>query len=296
MNEKERGDSLLEVVISTVIMGIIGVLMVSSIAVARPFADKMSLVGQTVQNLNTISESIDLQPFTPCSSTNPEPYAIAHPVPTLQASGNSFAIITSDLPPVMANSGTKTYQYSARLSVQNPNGSVTWGVEPLLPNGLSLNSSTGVISGSTDQAVTESYSFTARDNQQTATKSIMLTSALVKVLINPNASWTTCDSASAVTISYAIGDGTKVTYNYSGGSLNTNSVVTIWGSSNPAFDGSMLPISNLTSSTFTVNSSAVGFSDGGFANLSSVVNTQQVLVSTIVHGSPLHKVIAKAAA
>jgi len=63
MFNKERGDSLLEVVISTVIMGIIGVLMVSSIAVAKPFANKMSLVGQTVQNLNSLAESINLQPL-----------------------------------------------------------------------------------------------------------------------------------------------------------------------------------------------------------------------------------------
>ena len=55
MFNNERGDSLLEVVISTVIMGIIGVLMVSSIAVAKPFANKMSLVGQTVQNLNSLA-------------------------------------------------------------------------------------------------------------------------------------------------------------------------------------------------------------------------------------------------
>lgn len=292
--KKERGDSLLEVVISTVIMGIIGVLMVSSIAVARPFANKMSLVGQTVQNLNSLAESVNLQPFTACDSTNPEPYSVAIPGSNSTTAPVGFGITTAELPPVMVSTDFKTYPYLAQLNVQKAAGPVTWSVAPTLPIGITLNSTTGTISGSTTQPITNIYTFTADDGSTKTSKSIPLTSALVLVLVNNGTAWVPCESVQSSQITSATSDGTNAIYNYTGPQVNIGSAVTIWGSSNPDLNGTMLPVTDATSSTFTVSSAAIGNSTGGLVNLSSIANVQQVSVSTVVSGSPLHKIITKA--
>ena len=294
MLKKDRGDSLLEVVISTVIMGIIGVLMVSSIAVAKPFANKMSLVGQTVQNLNSLAESINLQPFSVCDSSNPEPYSVAIPASNSATAPIGFAITTEQLAPIMVSTDFKTYPYLAQLNVQRASGSVTWSVAPALPAGITFNANTGTISGSTTQPVTNNYTFTADDGTNKATKSLPLTRALVMVMVNNGAAWVPCESTESTHISSVASDGTNAVYTFSGPQVNIGTAVTIWGSSNPDFDGTMLPVSDSTLTTFTVPNTAVGTSTGGSANLSSVANIQQVLVTTVVSGSPLHKVITKA--
>ena len=294
MINKERGDSLLEVVISTVIMGIIGVLMVSSIAVAKPFANKMSLVGQTVQNLNSLAESINLQPFTACDANNPEPYSVAIPAGNSTPALVGFSITTEQLAPIMVSTDFKTYPYLAQLNVQRASGSVTWSVAPALPAGISLNPNTGTISGSTTQPVTNIYTFTADDGSTKTSKSLPLTSALVMVMVNNGSTWIPCESNQSSHLTSAVSDGTNAIYTFSGPQVNIGTAVTIWGSSNPDLNGTMLPVSDSTLTTFTVPSSVIGTSTGGSANLSSVANIQQVLVSTVVSGSPLHKVITKA--
>lgn len=293
MKANERGDSLLEVVISTVIMGIIGVLMVSSIAVARPFADKMSLVGQTVQSLNSLAASINLQQFVPCSSLNSEPYLFADPSVGSEKIVTGFAITNVDLPPAMVSTSSSAHPYSAQLLVQNAQGPVTWSVEPILPLGLSLNPTTGVISGTTTEPISASYSFSAQDTSNKITKNLTLTTALVSVLVNNGVSWVPCENIDAAVITSASSDGTNARYSYTGPQMNIGSTVTVWGSSNPAFNGSDLPISDSTSSTFTVSNSVADTATGGFANLSTEADVQQVIVSTIVSGSPFHKVITR---
>ncbi len=294
MFNNERGDSLLEVVISTVIMGIIGVLMVSSIAVAKPFANKMSLVGQTVQNLNSLAESINLQPFTACDASNPEPYSVAIPASNSSTAPIGFAITTEELAPIMVSTDFKTYPYLAQLNVQRASSPVTWSVAPALPVGITLNPSTGTISGSTTQPVTNIYTFTADDGSNKTIKSLPLTSALVMVTVNNGVAWVPCESTQSSHISSVTSDGTNAVYTFSGPQVNIGSAVTIWGSSNPEFDGTMLPVSDSTLTTFSISSFIFGTSTGGSVSLSSVANVQQVLVSTVVSGSPLHKVITKA--
>ena len=294
MKKIDRGDSLLEVVISTVIMGIIGVLLISSIAVARPFADKMSIIGQTVQNLNSLAESINLQTFTPCSPAAPQPYGFGHALASNGVTPTGFAITTTELPPVMVNTSSKQYSYSTQLAVSNASGNVTWTVEPALPSGLSLNSSNGVISGSTSQAITSQYVFSATNGTDKATKNLILTSALVLVLVNNGATWVPCETAPAAYITKATANGKIATYSYDGKQLSAGDVVTIWGSSNPAFNGNSIQILTATPGTFTTSSVINGSSVGGDANISSTANIQQVVVSTAVSGSPLQKVITKA--
>jgi type II secretory pathway pseudopilin PulG len=290
--KNERGDSLLEVVISAVIMGIIGVLLVSSIATAKPFANKMSLIGQSVQNLNTLAESINLQSYTPCTSTNPQPYIFGQSATNSAASG--FAITTNSLPAAMVNTGGHIYQYSSQLSTTGASGSVTWSVEPALPTGLNLNGQSGVISGSTTEPVTGDYTFTATDGSNTATKNLILTSALVIAMVNNGSAWVTCDTVPAASITNVVGDGTNATYTFNNGSFTVGQTLTIWGNSNPAFNSKGAVITSVSGSQFVVANTTTGTGSGGNAGLSPIVNVQQIIVSTSVSGSPLHKVITKA--
>jgi len=290
----DRGDSLLEVVISTVIMGIIGVLLVSSIAVARPFADKMSLVGQTVQNLNSLAESINLQPFEPCSANNSEPYAFAIPASAPITNTSTFGIANTDLPPVMVSTATKSHPYSAQLVAHGAPGPVTWQVEPLLPAGLSLDPSTGIISGSTTQPITATYDFTATSGTSKDIKSLLLTSALVNVLENDGTTWVPCENIPVDSVTGIIGDGTNATYYYTGPQISKGSLVTVWGTGNQNFDGTALQVVDATAYSFTVLNPNVGGASAGYANFASSAAVQQVVVSTVVYGSPFHKVITKA--
>ena len=291
---KDRGDRLLEVIISTVIMGIIGVLLVSSIAVARPFADKMSLVGETVQTLNSLAESINLQPFQPCSTKNSEPYAFAKPVSSPVSNSSTFGISNSDLPPVMVSTATKSNPYSAHLLAHGAPGPVTWQVEPLLPSGLSLDPNTGVISGTTSQPITATYDFTATSGSSKDIKSLLLTSALVNILENDGSAWVPCENIPVDSLTGIVGDGTQATYRYTGPAITKGSTVAVWGTGNKSFEGASLQVADATTDTFTVLNPTVASSNSGFASFSSSVAVQQVVVSTVVSGSPVHKVIAKA--
>lgn len=308
MNDTDRGDTLLEVVISTVIMGIVGVLLVSSIAEARPFADKMSLVGQTVQSLNTLAESINLQPFEPCSSTNPQPYLLVTPASNPQSSSTGLEISTSQLPPVLVNLSSQPTPYQAQLTAQGASGAVTWSVQPALPAGLILNQDTGLISGSTSVPMTGSYIFSAHDSNTSITKTLILTSASISVKVNNGVGWVPCESIAPATIVGVTPTGKDTKYSYSlpdvTNQSNTapitvpqitkGSMVTIWNTSN-AILGSMVPVNDSGAGTFTIPGSVISGSIGGFVNLSTIANVEQVTITTAVStGSPLVKVITKA--
>jgi type II secretory pathway pseudopilin PulG len=291
----DRGDSLLEVVISTVIMGIIGVLLVSSVAVARPFADKMSLVGQTVQNLNSLAESINLQPFTPCTPQNSEPYAFAQALGGAQNSSTAFRIATDVLPPVMVSTSTERHLYSAKLMATGASSPVTWQVEPLLPMGLSLDPSTGVISGETTQPITANYDFTATSGSAKDIKSLTLTAALVTILNNDGNSWVPCETLPLSLVTGAVGDGVNATYYYTGAPISKGAIVSVWGTGNSQFDAKTLQVLDATNDSFTAANQSTGSVSSGYAGLSSELSVQQVVVSTVVAGSPFHKVITKVA-
>ena len=293
-NNNELGDSLLEVIISTVIMGIIGVLLVSSVASARPFADKMSLVGQSVQNLNSLEESINLQPYTACSPANTQPYAFAVPSSRPAPISSAFGIENIDLPPAMVSTATKSHPYFAQLVASNAAGPVTWRVEPLLPAGLTLDSKTGVISGTTPQPITAAYDFTATEANTSVIKSLLLTSSLVEVLENDGSAWVPCENIPVDSISQVVGDGATATYYYSGPQVNIGSVIAVWGTNNKSFEGSALTVTNADGQSFTVNNQNIGTAVGGYSAFATAATVQQVVVSTVVSGSPFHIDITKA--
>jgi hypothetical protein len=87
-----------------------------------------------------------------------------------------LSITTNSLP-----QGTANQNYSATLVASGGTGAYTWGLaggSPALPNGLTLNPSTGVISGIPTSTSSLTYTFTVTDQTpptpQTATKTLQL--------------------------------------------------------------------------------------------------------------------------
>lgn len=74
-------------------------------------------------------------------------------------SGSGLAITTSSLP-----SGTVNVAYSATLSATGGQPPYTWSITGSLPSGLTLNSSTGVISGTPTAAATDNFSAMVTDS------------------------------------------------------------------------------------------------------------------------------------
>ncbi len=70
-----------------------------------------------------------------------------------------FAITTSSLP-----NGTVGQPYSTSLSGSGGTPPYTWSITPALPSGLSLNTTTGAITGTPVSAGTGSHTFTLRDS------------------------------------------------------------------------------------------------------------------------------------
>lgn len=85
-----------------------------------------------------------------------------------------LSITTTSLPQGTVNQG-----YSASLAATGGTGVYTWGVTAALPTGLTLNPSTGEISGIPTGTSNSNYSFTVRDQTsptpQTATRTLQLT-------------------------------------------------------------------------------------------------------------------------
>ncbi len=85
-----------------------------------------------------------------------------------------LSITTTSLP-----QGTANQTYSARLAATGGTGAYTWGTTSALPTGLTLNPSTGEISGIPTGTSNNNHTFTVTDQTpptpQTATKALRLT-------------------------------------------------------------------------------------------------------------------------
>jgi len=113
----------------------------------------------------------------------------AHTVTLRDATGltieKSLALVISSVPLSITTTslpqGTANQSYSATLAASGGTGAHTWGLaggSPALPNGLTLNPPTGVISGIPTNTSSLSYTFTVRDATppipQTATRTVQL--------------------------------------------------------------------------------------------------------------------------
>ncbi|MBC7839762.1 MAG: putative Ig domain-containing protein [Nitrospiraceae bacterium] len=136
-----------------------------------------------------------------------------------------LSIMTTSLP-----QGTANQSYSATLAATGGTGAYTWGLaggSPALPTGLTLNPSTGAISGIPTGTSSTNYTFTVTDQTpptpQTATRTLQLIigGAPPDLIITTNSSLPSgmvTQSYNNVTLTSTGGTGTK-TWDISSGSL-----------------------------------------------------------------------------
>src|SRR5215831_18563024 len=96
--------------------------------------------------------------LTSCSDSGPTP-ADMNSAPAPAPAPGSLTITTSSLP-----DGTANQPYSASVSGSGGTTPYTWSVTPALPGNLSLNTTTGAITGTPVTQGTTTHMFTLRDN------------------------------------------------------------------------------------------------------------------------------------
>ena len=168
---------------------------------------------------------------------------------TLTISAIPLSITTTSLP-----QGTQNQNYSGTLAASGGTGAYTWGLaggSPSLPTGLTLNSSTGVISGIPNSTSSLTYTFTVTDSTpptaQTSTKTLQLVIGAAPPTLTITTNSLPAGSmlqAYSTTLTASGGSGTQ-TWDLAGGSLPTglnlssNGVIsgtpTTAGTSSPTF-------------------------------------------------------------
>ncbi len=197
---RDRGDSLVEVLIAIMIMGLLGLTIVSSIIMLPSLSDKMNANGDAISALHAVAESVNQGNFVPCYSDAaagimPYPLSVGSVASPLQVS----AIDSRQLPAVIivqSSTGAANPTYNVQLSTGDASHTYTWSVVPALPAGMSL-SSAGILSESTTTIPTEAskgYKFiaTPTTSGSVLSKTMNLTIATASVSINNatgNANW-----------------------------------------------------------------------------------------------------------
>lgn len=297
MKRNDSGETLIEVVISAVIMGLLGLTIVGAIVAAKPLSDKVNLTGQAMANVNNAAQQIQLQSFRPCSPTNPQPYGLSTTgMQGASAASGPLSISTNSLPIGQAPNAGSTYPFASTLSATGGDGNYNWSVSPSLPSGLSL-SATGVISGTPTSASTAVYKFAVTSGGVTLTKSLLLTVVAINVQVNDSAvAWTSCATVPKATITAATASGSAITYTYSSATaFAAGDTVTISGISPSGFNLVSVPIVSASSTQFVVASTFSGtYTSGGEAGLTKSVNVQQITVSTTLGTRQLSRTIVAA--
>ncbi|MEI6844676.1 MAG: Ig domain-containing protein [Actinomycetes bacterium] len=170
----DRGDSLVEVIIASVIMALLGSVIVGSIAMSQPLSERFNQTGIALTKLSAAAQQIQMATFKDCTAINTPSYPFTLGVTPAAPSTNLIA--NGDLP--LGQVGTS---YSAQLV--GPSGWSNWNVVPALPTGLALNSSTGVISGTPTVEVTKAYRFTISNSDASlkVSKSINLSTITARI-------------------------------------------------------------------------------------------------------------------
>ncbi len=70
----DRGDTLVEVLVATVILGILGAALIGTLLTARPLSDRLNSNGAALAKLNAVAGNILQEPFALCTDATPAPY------------------------------------------------------------------------------------------------------------------------------------------------------------------------------------------------------------------------------
>jgi type II secretory pathway pseudopilin PulG len=180
---QDQGTSLIEVVLSTVILAMLTLVIVGTIVMAQPLAIRFNQKGAALTNLSTAAAQIQIQSWAAC--TTAQPYTVQTSTTSTSGTPTALTILTTALPLGVAPTPTTTYfthpttSYTAALLAGGGNtGSYTWSVTPSLPTGLVMTSA-GAISGTPTTEGSSSYKFTVNDGKSVT--SVVLNITIISV-------------------------------------------------------------------------------------------------------------------
>ena len=202
---QDQGNSLIEVVLATVIFAMLTLVIVGTIVMAQPLTTRSNQTGAALINLTGAAEQIQIQPWARC--TTAQPYNIQVSTTSTSGTPTALSILTTALPIGVAPTTSTTLfasmqtPYNAVLVAGGGSGSYVWSVIPSLPTGLTLTS-LGVISGTPATEGSSSYKFRVNDGISVTSKVLNLTIVSVNEKVydptNPLADslgWTLCGNS-----------------------------------------------------------------------------------------------------
>ena len=175
--QSERGSSLLEVLIASVIMSVVGLALITVVVGAKPLAERFNAKSAALTSLTFAAKQIQLQPIsdTNCAS-NVQPYYFGI---NSQKGGIGFvvAVNKSFTPPLPTPATGYTYTITPAA----------------LPTGLSMNPSTGLITGTPTTESTSIYTVIATNGSSISKEIIYITVISVAVKVDVATSTTATD-------------------------------------------------------------------------------------------------------
>ncbi len=181
--KNDAGSSLIEVVVASVIMAMIGLALVTVTVGAKPLADRFNAKSVALSSLAFAAKQIQLQPIqaTDCRSADKiQPYLFGS---NAAKGGIGFVIsIIKDFSPALVGSG---YTYTVTPST--------------LPTGLTLSPSTGEITGTPTKESSSNYTIVATKGDEISKEVINISVITVSVKINVSTDVTKTDFQSCAT-------------------------------------------------------------------------------------------------
>jgi len=198
--KSEAGSSLVEVIVASVIMAIIGLALVTVTVGAKPLAERFNQKSVSLSSLSFAAKQIQLQPITDTNCTGlvsdkVQPYYFGS---NSAKGGIGFVInIVKDFRPALTTGANYVYTVTPAT----------------LPTGLSLNSATGEITGTPTAESSTNYTIVATNGTNVSKEIINISVITVVVKVDVASATNTTDfqgcSTNAAGISTATASYTK---------------------------------------------------------------------------------------
>ena len=191
--KSEAGSSLVEVIVASVIMAIIGLALVTVTVGAKPLAERFNEKSVSLSSLSFAAKQIQLQPITDTNCTSADKIQPYYFGSNSAKGGKGFVVsVIKDFLPALSGSG---YTYTTTPAQ--------------LPTGLSINPSTGDITGTPTTESSNNYTIVATKGSEVSKEVINISVISVTIKIDVASSATATDFQSCTSNATAISTATS---------------------------------------------------------------------------------------
>jgi Tfp pilus assembly protein PilV len=189
----DRGSSLVEVIVASVIMSLIGLALVTVTVGAKPLAERFNSKSIALSSLTFAAKQIQMQAIqdTNCSSNDKiQPYYFG----SYSTKGEkSFVVsIIKDFSPIVSGSG---WSYSTTPAQ--------------LPDGISINTSTGEFSGAPTTESSQNFTVVAKRGDEVSKEVINISVISVEIKVDVSATTTTTNFQSCASNAASVSTATS---------------------------------------------------------------------------------------